>query len=174
MKINKLLPNSWVLDSTYDSEITCSELFDIINHVVSHTEYKVNDRITPCMLYTNNIFGSSAYRSMFMLFNGFIWPDPECRHLCGINNCCNPYHLWPGDRYDNIVLDKEFHAKYGTGILAPIDWYKLGYRDTQSVASVFEGLTNTTAWNEFLGWCKDNDKYDPMDKLIQVIHTLSI
>lgn len=59
-----------------------------------------------------------AHKAMCIVRHGPIPKGMVVRHLCGYGGCCNPDHVVPGTRSDNM-LDVSFHAKYGHGALAP-------------------------------------------------------
>ncbi len=166
MRVQKLLPNSWEINEEYSEELSFQELYDIINDVFTSA---TRDQ-TGCWNYKKGFNArfdgnrekgrvpAQAYRAMFMVTYGFIWPDPECRHLCNNPTCVNPKHLWVGDRRDQH-LDGKYN--FNGSMLAPRDWHKEGYRDEPSVASIYDNYIECgdIAWEKFTDWAYENGVY---------------
>ncbi len=163
MRVKKLLPNSWDINEEYSEEMTFQELYDLLDDVFNNA---TRDQMG-CWNYKKGFKAyfdgtrekgrgpAQAYRAMFMVNYGFIWPDPECRHLCNNPYCVRPSHLWVGDRKDQ-QLDSKF--EFNGSMLAPRDWYGVGERDQPSVATYFSQYVehDNQNWDDFINWAYDN------------------
>ncbi len=157
MQIYKFVPTQWIIDEQHLEEVTERQLTAALIKVLNESTVdkygcwnwigKSTDKRGSGYIGLGSRNSVAVHRVMFMMFNGFIWPDPQCRHLCGKPTCVNPYHLAIGDVQDN-GLDSAFHYA-APNKLAPVDWYKAGARNTKSIAVHFEEI-RPQAWNSFM------------------------
>ncbi len=158
LSVRRVVPNNWTeLESS--STVDIDEVFSRCARIISNCEPYGET----CWRFKSNTERAQrefngkpelVYRTVFMVFHDCIWPEPACRHLCGFAGCVNFNHLWPGDTLDN-TLDNEYQADVDYYALAPKDWYELGKRETQSVASVFSSFLDGSGWGNSYGYYLD-------------------
>lgn len=70
----------------------------------------------------------------------------ECRHLCDNPPCCNPDHLVPGTRHDNLV-DIVYRGSFGTQKLRPHDALAIRMSsEPQRILAERYGITKSMVW----------------------------